>query len=579
MGVDSGFDTGAQDGLELDVAIVGGGVGGCYSGYRLCTGAYAGGGRPPAVGLFELSDRVGGRLESVVLPGMTIAGELGGMRYMTSQGIATALIEDVFGSQLTHVDFPMGDPATHTFYLRKQRFPADSWTLGQQPGATPFVTRYAMDDDDVGFSAYQLFNKVVYDVLMADPDIASKFGSKMTHPSEWDYEFTLTSQDWDAIKPVVSYRFPGPFEGMLVNDLGFWNLLKDQVSEEGFSFLADAGGYYSNTINWNAAEAFENMVGDFTGPDVAYRTIQGGYDQIVTSLASAFLAEPGTGIWLGSRLTRVDHATSGNRRYQLTIWDQATATPWRVFADAVILAMPRRSLELLDQDCFLFSTEGGAEPTPLAEHLPTVLLQPSMKILMGFEEPWWRSDFGATSGESVTDLPMRQCYYFGEDPNDSHSLFLSSYNDMDTVSFWSSLQHGELFTPRATSLASAEELKPWLALQAPQVMIAEAMAQVRELHGPQPTPIPDPYVTYYKDWAEDPFGGGYHAWQAAVPVQSVMPYMRQPFAGEAIHVCGECYSDLQGWIEGALCVAEHTLQDHFGLQWPSWLPSTYYLGW
>ena len=31
---------------------------------------------------------------------------------------------------------------------------------------------------------------------------------------------------------------------------------------------------------------------------------------------------------------------------------------------------------------------------------------------MGFEGPWWKS-LGIDSGHSITDLPMRQCYYFG----------------------------------------------------------------------------------------------------------------------------------------------------------------------
>jgi hypothetical protein len=175
---------------------------------------------------------------------------------------------------------------------------------------------------------------------------------------------------------------------------------------------------------------------------------------------------------------------------------------------------------------------------------------------------------------------MRQCYYFGTDPKDSHSLFLASYNDMDTVSFWAPLQQGdELFEPRATALVSAEALAPYTDLQAPRVMVAEAMRQVRELHGKQRQAIPDPYVTYVKDWGEDPFGGGYHAWAAGVSVRDVMPYMRQPLAGEGIHVCGESYSDLQGWIEGALCVAEHMLRDHFGMEEPVWLSPEYYLGW
>jgi monoamine oxidase len=569
-------------GIELDVAIVGGGVSGLYTGYRLCTGPFTGGGGPPAsIGLFESSDRLGGRLESVVLPGMEIAGELGGMRYMTSQKIATTLIEDVFKDELQHVDFPMGEEDHRLFYLRTQRFLANSWKVGQESG-TPFRTNYELNAGDVGFSPEQLFNKVVYDVLMADPEIARAFGSKMKQSSSWNYEINLTSEDWDAIKPVVRYTFAGsPYNGMLVNDMGFWNLLKDQCSQEGYDFLADGGGYYSNTINWNAAEAFENMVGDFTGTDVAYRTIVGGYDRIAGALADHLAEEPRATIWTDARLVRVDRSVGTGWRYSLTIQNQPGGAPVQVLANAVVLALPRRSLELLDQDCFLFNDEGSDTPTALAEALPSVLLQPSFKLLMGFEEPWWKDDLGASSGESITDLPMRQCYYFGTDPSDSHSLFLGSYNDMDTVSFWSALQQAQakLFIPHATALADADAVAELAEFQAPQIMVDEGMKQIRELHGPEPKPIPDPYITYYKDWGEDPFGGGYHAWAAAVPVQQAMLYMRQPLGSETIHVCGEAYSDLQGWIEGAFCVAEHMLQEHFGMEWPAWLEKGYYLGW
>jgi hypothetical protein len=76
------------------------------------------------------------------------------------------------------------------------------------------------------------------------------------------------------------YNFPGsPYDQRKVNDIGFWNLIKDQVSQEGYEFLANAGGYYSNTINWNSAEAFPYMVGDFSANTV-YKTIKEGYDSI-----------------------------------------------------------------------------------------------------------------------------------------------------------------------------------------------------------------------------------------------------------------------------------------------------------
>jgi monoamine oxidase len=200
---------------------------------------------------------------------------------------------------------------------------------------------------------------------------------------------------------------------------------------------------------------------------------------------------------------------------------------------------------------------------------------------------------------------MRQCYYFGTDTHDSHSLFLASYNDMQSVPFWDVLESKDLehwhphphkphrigtrtlepqtwkkharWTPRATSLAPQHEIDKFLDVQAPAAMVREAMAQVRELHGN--AHIPDPYITHFKNWTEDPFGAGYHAWKAGVNVAEVMRYMRRPEPAEAIHICGEAYSDQQGWVEGALCVAERMLQEHFALACPEWLNPKYYLGW
>jgi Flavin containing amine oxidoreductase len=579
--VERELDAGMADDLDLDVAIVGGGVGGLYTGYRLISGEPVAGSRdawPPTVNVFELGSRIGGRLHSVVLPGLQIAGELGGMRYLTSMQIVTGLIERVFAGELTHVDFSMGNPASLFFYLRKQRFRANAWTEAQRKAET-FRTHYALNPDDVGFSPDQLFNKVIYDVLIADPEIKAKFGQKLSNPKRYEYDFKLDARDWDAIKPVVRYQFEGPFEGRLVNDLGMWNLFKDRTSEEGLQFLADAGGYYSNTINWNAGEGFQLMVGDFSGPMVSYRTIEGGYDQVAYALAQALLAHRGVKIWKENGAVGLRRGAQGaRRRYELTLANQASGRQWTVHTDAVVLAMPRRSLELVDRSGSYFELFDGPDGPKFRAVLPTTIIEPSMKIMMAFEVPWWREEFGALSGESITDLPMRQCYYFGTDPHDHHSLFLSSYNDMDTVSFWKALEQQELFAPRATRLAAQSDLDALGHLQAPRVMVEEALAEVRELHGPK-IAVPEPYATLFKDWSHDPFGGGYHAWSANISVADTMRYMRQPRPGEAIHVCGEAYSDQQGWVEGALCTAERMLQEHFGLAWPSWLDADYYLGW
>lgn len=565
----------------IDVAVIGAGVSGLYTAYRLTNDALSPK-NAQDVQVFEMGDRIGGRLESVELPGMTITGELGGMRYMTSQEIVTALIQDVFKNELTNIPFPMGTSDNLFGYFRKQRMQMNAWERAQKNGAK-FKTNYILNNGDVGFSADQLFNKLIYDVLAADPWFMGKYPDGASKKNEYEYSFKITREQWNDIKPNLTYNHDGPYSGMKVNDIGFWNLIKDQVTQEGYSFLAQAGGYYSNTINWNAAEAFPYMVGDFSNARSEYRTIEGGYDKIAYALADGYLKQEGANIWMGNRLVTFSKQTTGKYKYILEFFNQDSQQNWTLEANSIVLAMPRRSLELLDQNNFFFDQDTRKV---LQKNMASVIKEPSLKILMGFEYPWWKVDFGTEAGHSITDLPLRQCYYFGTDPNDSHSLFLGSYNDMRTVTFWQAIANSKreggikrkLFVPRATNKALRSDFSErLLSNQATQVMVDEAMSQIKELHGREDIPLP--YVTWFKDWTGDPYGGGYHAWKANYDIEKTMKYMRHPIKEETIYVCGEAYSDQQGWVEGAFCVAENMLEAQFGLKRPSWIPIDYYLGW
>jgi monoamine oxidase len=107
-------------------------------------------------------------------------------------------------------------------------------------------------------------------------------------------------------------------------------------------------------------------------------------------------------------------------------------------------------------------------------------------------------------------------------------------------------------------------------------MIEFAHNQLRLVHG---VPIPRPYVAAYKDWNEDPYGGGWHLWKTQVKVWRVMPRIRQPLKDENVFICGEAYSGLQGWVEGALTMTELMMQKQLNMESPSeWLPNSYYLG-
>ena len=585
MNKNTPLNPGMHQDLKIEVAVIGAGTSGLYTAYRLVTDKKF---KAGDVQIFDMNSKLGGRLESVIMPGMNFWGELGGMRYLTSQEIVTTLIEGyqdpadpnklipVLKDKMTPVPFPMGDATKLLMYLRKDRCKQDAWNVAQAKGEK-LITRYYLNNDDLGFSSDQLFNKIIYDVLMADPWVAEKYGSKIKRGDTiYDYSFELTSVDWDDIKPKLVYNFPNsPYDRRKVNDLGFWNLIKDQVSQEGYEFLANAGGYYSNTINWNSAEAFPYMVGDFSAGTI-YKTIEEGYDSIAYALANAYTEHEGANIWSENKLLTFtkEHSLINSHAYELTFLNLKTNKTWKVYANSIVLAMPRKSLELLDQNNFFFNIN---ENSKLNYNIRSVIKEPAFKILMGFPYPWWK-ELGIDHGHSITDLPMRQCYYFGTDPQTDNSMLLGSYGDMETETFWKALSDDKvLFEVKAAKSASLKELHALDDVQATKLMVDELMTQLRELHGDQVT-IPEPYVTYFKDWTDDPFGAGYHAWKAGYSVEHVMPYMRKPVADEHIHICGEAYSDQQGWVEGAFCEAEKMLQDYFGLKRPYWLSPDYYLG-
>ena len=87
----------------LDLAIVGAGIAGIYSGWRLVTADPASLrilGRPVSTGrrlrvtVFEGSQRVGGRLLSARAPDLSAICELGGMRFASSHKRVVSLIND-----------------------------------------------------------------------------------------------------------------------------------------------------------------------------------------------------------------------------------------------------------------------------------------------------------------------------------------------------------------------------------------------------------------------------------------------------------------------------------------------------
>jgi monoamine oxidase len=173
-----------------------------------------------------------------------------------------------------------------------------------------------------------------------------------------------------------------------------------------------------------------------------------------------------------------------------------------------------------------------------------------------------------TSGQSITDQPIRQCYYWAKDEKTQNAVVLI-YDDGTDLDFWAGLRGRETIPP-----SSSDAPDPWEEHKAPPLMIAEAHRQLLLMHGVQNrSDIPKPSSAAYRDWGEDPFGGGANFWHVNVNSNDVFQNILQPKPPIPVYICGEAYSQDQGWVEGPLATADAMLERHFGLGPPAWLKS------
>ena len=179
--------------------------------------------------------------------------------------------------------------------------------------------------------------------------------------------------------------------GDRASDIGYWNLMFDQLGGEGYDYTADANGYTSNVINWNSADAF-NSNNEFS-PGNQYKTLTHGYSSMFTALFDAIekLAEE-KGVVLNYRPdTRLHSIYQKGRRIHFGI--ATRAEPWRKAesrtADAAWLAMPRNAIELVAQATRYAHIDGldvlNGQKVQL--YLEAAIMQPSYKIGLFFDSP------------------------------------------------------------------------------------------------------------------------------------------------------------------------------------------------
>lgn len=538
---------------KIDYAIVGAGVSGVYIAWRLAN-SYP----KSTIHVFERTDRVGGRLLTAQLPGTSLKAELGGMRYAPSQLIVSNLVEEL---PLAWEPF---EYELNSLHLRGAHIP------NSQPNPSVGLP-YRLAANEQGKAPADLVKLAIKCALCE-----VTFGSTAPETERVYLERKLktlraenvgissfSAKEWDFVKQHGMLQDCYLFEG------GFWNLLQYYLSNEAFLLAHDGLGYESLVANWNAAEAIPYFLLDFD--TTKYRTLKGGMEDLPLALATRFEALRADSLHDNHRVTRITYDGSKEHPFILE-YDGEVSGKCR--ARDVVVAIPKEPLKTLWSNLEGFPAKERGE---LGLALESVAANPLFKLLLGYKWAWWNDGraIGACSGRVVTDLPIRQVYYFAPESEQGRAMLMASYSDAHYVDFWRALlaRPGEKRYLREIEEGNLDKTRVWWeSYGATARMIRKAHRQVRQLY-PQLAAndcIPDPYVGLVMDWSQDPYFGGWHSWNVHYEAWKVRRTLRRPFANLGFHICGEAYSCEQGWAEGALRSAELVLKE-LGTPPPEWL--------
>lgn len=473
----------------------------------------------------ESSSRIGGRLFSLVLPDAPeLCAELGGMRYLSMQENVHGLIRYL---GLTP-EFFVNSASENILYLRRVHLKPIDFKDNQ--AKVPYNFR----DEEKGKTSNEVLMMTLH---KAFPAIAT-----MKQPE------------------VREYLKTADYKGTPVWQLGFWNLLMNELSIEAYNFIKDAGGYNTETSNWNAYNAIVSY--SKYNENIEFYRLKEGFDALPKKMADLFVSNGGA-LSLNARVTSLKEVVVDGEKL-IQVFYQGPQGEQSHYAKSVILALPKRAIELLDCHSFMFSHP------QFVEDLKRIDQVHASKVFLWYDEEWW-TKLGFVAGPSRTDLPLRQCYYFGVESHPqgkAKGLLMASYNDGTSVDFWEGFYPHSAFDRVAETFTTKERFIREHIL--PEKMVKELTDELSELHEKK---IPMPKIALFQNWNDDPFGGGWHMWNPNNQSWLVMPRILHPIQESNLYICGEAYSENQGWVEGALQTAEKMLEENFGLPKPEWITS------
>lgn len=576
--------TGLPVPAKVKTLIVGAGMSSLYSAWRILEN------NPRAdLVILEKACRTGGRLDSDLIDfphHEVVKEEEGGMRFTFDDmdNLMALLLTLELDDEI--VPFPMKVNGNNRLCFRGQSFSSDD-AAANNFGIWKELYNLLPSEQNVNPGA--LIDIVFNRILAANPQFTER--PSVRSPEFWQ-KFRLTCQ-WNNVP---------------LSDWTLWNLFTDMgYSKECINLLYGLAGFNGTFLStMNAGEAYQ-LLEDFPA-DPDFKTLRNGFSVLPNALVKKIEQHETGRIHLNTSVQSIgERSEEGYIVRYSQVNDDGTITEGQIIAEKIILGVPRIALEQLFNRSDLVNRLPREESAYLWNSLQSTSNQPLVKINLYFEKAWWGTGVSGQPsveyGPNFSDLPTGAVYpfYALDEPTiaaleyvkfkeQDHSPIpaqmqekldhianakfdkpaaLTIYCDYLNINFWKALQgNGPLFASPMQQHYS--EQSPQKIFAASEAVVASAIGFFKQLFNTNY--VPRPIFTSARIWEgssrfglppSEQFDYGVHQWAINANDAEVMRYLTEPLPD--IHVCGESYSDDQGWVEGALRSANLVLDKAFGL--------------
>lgn len=215
----------------------------------------------------------------------------------------------------------------------------------------------------------------------------------------------------------------------------------------------------------------------------------------------------------------------------------------KALARNVVLALPRCPLMQLRP----------LLPGQIGELVDSVIPIPLVKCFFVSENPWW--DESTPPQTRASSIPAREIHYSSMMDRNSKRGIVMVYGDPPSMHYWIPfVQYQEhLKAELNLNQSLVEGYLQYLRSNPDNTDTKEIEAEAESIS-----------CFGIRDWSREPFEAGCHIWKAGVNVEEAMEELTSFSLNgmlpsnknvKNIHICGEAYSDFQGFIEGGLRTA------------------------